>query len=745
MAAQLSAFLRGLFLNRLVWVFGLVGFAMITGALLGAIYLSWQITREHIVDSTEAANVAITRMFLNEEWDRIAPLLPPAGLRDPGLLKARPENAAIERIVRRFSAGTDLLKVKIYDLQGLTVYSSDSRQIGENQSRNMGFISARKGTPKSELTYRGKFGSFDGEVHDRNLVSSYLPAISGAGIQAVVETYTDRTSSIEQTGRAMAGLALLLAPLVYGVYASLLYVVWRADTVRREQQLALQKLAAENHEARDAAEAANNVKTLFLANMSHEIRTPLTAIIGYAQSSLAHAPSEEQRLSNLKTIVRNGEHLLNVINDILDLSKIEAGKLEIELVPVALFSILQEVRSVSSLHTERKGIAFDVHYDFPLPERITTDPTRLKQILLNITNNAIKFTHKGGVSVKLSYQSPEAKVKFVVADTGIGMTTMQLAGLFKPFSQADASTSRRFGGSGLGLHISKQLAEKLGGGISVTSVTGQGSTFEVLVDAGNPRPVDFVNELPLTSASNDDCAEETAPPQVTGQLLLAEDNPDNQKLIGLYVQRTGAEMTIAANGKIALEQAMRNDYDLILMDMQMPVMDGMEATTLLRQSGFDGPIVALTASTTKGEIERFTQAGCSGLLSKPIDWNKLYALLAQHLPPRSQSEDVDTMAAPAPALNDQLRHLTAQFIHGLPARMDGIRAAHAQRDWPQVARAIHDIKGMGGGFGYPRLTQVAATIEMAIGEKNYAVLAQHVSELESLVSEATAGVTVEAA
>ena len=310
MAVQPSAFLRGLFLNRLVWLFGLVGFALITGALLGAVYLSWQITRKHIVDSTEAANVAITRMFLNEEWDRIAPLLPPAGLRDPGLLKARPENAAIERIVRRFSADTDLLKVKIYDLRGLTVYSSDSRQIGEDQSRNAGFLSARKGSPKSELTYRGKFGSFDGEVHDRNLVSSYLPAISGAGIQAVVETYTDRTSSIEQTGRAMAGLALLLAPLVYGVYASLLYVVWRADTVRREQQLALQKLAAENHEARDAAEAANNVKTLFLANMSHEIRTPLNGIIAASDLLQRRADLPDGAREHVRLVAESGDLLL---------------------------------------------------------------------------------------------------------------------------------------------------------------------------------------------------------------------------------------------------------------------------------------------------------------------------------------------------------------------------------------------------------------------------------------------------
>ena len=748
MASLPSACLSRLFLNHLVRVFGLLGFLMITGALIGAVYITWQTTRKHIVDSTEAANVAITRIFLNEEWDRIAPLLPPAGLQDPGLLKARPENAAIERIVRRFSAGTDLLKVKFYDLQGLTVYSSDPRQIGEDQSQNPGFLSARRGIPISELTHRGKFGAFDGDVHDRDLVSSYLPAKSEAGMHAVVETYTDRTSSIAQSDRAMATLALLLAPLVYVVYAGLLYVVWRADSVRREQQLVLERLGIENDKARAAAEAASKVKSEFLANMSHEIRTPLTAIIGYAQSTLAHAPSEEQRLSNLKTIVRNGEHLLSVINDILDLGKIEAGKIEVELIRTQLFSVLRDVETVSSVHAERKGIAFRVHHEFPLPERITTDPTRLKQILLNLANNAVKFTQKGGVNVSVSYLAQDGKMKFVVADSGIGMTAEQLAGLFRPFSQADASTSRRFGGSGLGLHISKQLADMLGGNIRVSSVAGRGSTFEFLVDAGHPRPDHFLAEAPQLQAGSDSAGQELVPPQLAGKLLLAEDNADNQKLIGFYVQKTGAQMTVAGNGALAVEQAMEHDYDLILMDNQMPVMDGMEATTLLRQAGFEGPIVALTASTTTREIERFTQAGCSGVLSKPVDWKLLYEALAKHLPARAPGNAGVGAAATASstsAPDAQFRELIAKFIAGLPARMEEIRTAQARQDWPGVARAVHDIKGMGGGFGYPRLTNLAATMERAIKVKNYKVLAQHVGELESLVFEATAGTRVEAA
>lgn len=756
MVRQTSAFLRRLFLNYLVWVFGLIGFAMITAALIGTVYVSYQITKKHIVDSTEAANVAITRILLNEEWHRIAPLLPPAGLRDPGLLKARPENAAIERIVRLFSAGTDVLKVKVYDLQGLTVYSSDPRQIGEDRSGNPGFITARNGTPISELTYRGKFGAFDGDVHDRNLVSSYLPAIVGASVHAVVETYTDRTDSIEQARRAMAALALLLAPLLYGVYASLLLVVWRADTLRRAQQLKLEMFidkrmveladqAMENDEARVLAEAANGAKSAFVANMSHEIRTPLTAIIGYAQSTLTHNPSEEERLSNLKTIVRNGEHLLSVINDILDLGKIEAGKLEIERIPTELFAILGDVETVSSVLAEKKGIGFDLHYDFPLPEQITTDPTRLKQILLNLANNAIKFTQKGGVHISVSYLAREAKLRFVVSDTGLGMTAEQLAGLFRPFSQADASTSRRFGGSGLGLHISKHLAEMLGGNISVTSVAGQGSTFEILVDAGTPRPVQFLSEVPRMPAGSNTTVEQLVPPQLAGKLLLAEDNPDNQKLIGFYIQKTGAAMTIAGNGALAVEHAMEHDYDLILMDIQMPVMDGMEATTLLRQSGYEGPIVALTASSTKDEIERFRQAGCSGVLSKPVDWKLLYETLAMHLPACSQGsmgEGAATTATASSAPGAQVRALIEAFIAGLPSRIEAIRTAHAQQDWAQVARAVHDIKGMGGGFGYPRLTEIAATIERAIKGKNYEALAQHLSELESQIYEATVGASI---
>jgi signal transduction histidine kinase/CheY-like chemotaxis protein/HPt (histidine-containing phosphotransfer) domain-containing protein len=578
---------------------------------------------------------------------------------------------------------------------------------------------------------------------DRNLVSSYLPAVSTGGIEAVVEVYTDRTTEVQRSDRAIVQLTLVLVPLMYGVFGCLLYVVCNADRVRRKQQVELEQMTIENQNARAVAEKANETKSAFLSNMGHEMRTPLTAIIGYAQSILAHDPGGSERAMRLQTIVGNGERLLHVINDVLIAARLEAGKLEVERVSVELLPLLDGLVVHAARAAAEKGIAFDVRYEYPLPERVVTDPVHCREILLNVLDNAVKFTEKGRIDVAVSYVAEKGKLRCAVSDTGIGMTGEQLERLFSAFAQGDGSARRRYGGSGLALHISRELARLLGGDISVTSALGRGSIFEILIDAGEPRPQRFVTEkvqaVPEAGAQR---AATIAPPAIAGRILYAEDNVVNQELVKMYVEPTGAELTIVADGKLAVQSALENDYDLVLMDMQMPVMDGMEATTLLRRTGYAGPILALTASSTEDEIELFRQAGCTGFLSKPIDWTLFYAALAQHLPPRRADGAAVKGTAAAPVAGHRL---VQAFIAELPGRMHAIRMAHAGANWPALAAAVHDIKGMGGAFGYPRLSDIAALMEAAVKERDFEVLTRLAAELEALASAAVMGVSARAA
>ncbi len=389
--------------------------------------------------------------------------------------------------------------------------------------------------------------------------------------------------------------------------------------------------------AMELASAASRAKSAFLANMSHEIRTPMSAILGYAElllddGDLSRAP--ERRVHAIRTIQRNGEHLLGVINDILDISKIEAGKLTIELSQCSPGRVLAEVASLMQVRAFDRGISFRVEPDGLLPVTVRSDALRLRQILVNLAGNAIKFTEQGGVLVvpRLIAQG-DPRLQIDICDTGIGMSAEQAANLFQPFSQGDSSMARRFGGTGLGLMISQRLAEMLGGRIEIVSTApGEGTTMRVTIATG---PLDDVpledyavlarnleSELsrPGVDATDDD---ETKPPLAELRVLLAEDGIDNQKLISRILTRAGAAVDLAENGRAAVDLAWtavehESPYDVILMDMQMPVMDGYEASALLRTTGYRHPIVALTAHAMSGEMQKCISAGCDGYLTKPI-------------------------------------------------------------------------------------------------------------------------------
>jgi PAS domain S-box-containing protein len=417
----------------------------------------------------------------------------------------------------------------------------------------------------------------------------------------------------------------------------------RAEELQEQYTLALegQKLALE--QLYDAAEVANRTKSEFLANMSHEIRTPMTAILGYADVLAGQLDDPEQREA-INIIRRNGDHLLMIINDILDLSKIEAGKLQFERRTCSPAAIVADVVSLMRVRADGKGLALKLEFAGPIPETIWTDPARLRQILLNLVGNAIKFTASGSVRivVRLSGgETPQPRMVYEVIDTGIGMIAEQVENLFQPFQQADASTSRKFGGTGLGLAISKRLAEFLGGDIVIGSQPGQGSTFVLTFDPGPLAGVALLDHpSEAISASFAGHASERPQPRLSGRILLAEDGTDNQRFISFLLTKAGAQVTTVDNGRQAMEMALADPcapasspraFDVILMDMQMPVMDGYEATRRLRAEGYAGPIIALTAHAMAEDRQKCLDAGCDDYATKPIDRDTLLSMIAKLL------------------------------------------------------------------------------------------------------------------
>ncbi len=406
---------------------------------------------------------------------------------------------------------------------------------------------------------------------------------------------------------------------------------------------AQKKIETELAGARDKAEAATRAKSEFLANMSHEIRTPMTAILGFSEV-LAASVTHPDQLDAARTIKQNGEYLLGIINDILDLSKIEAGKLAVEQVPCSPCQLLSEVVSLMRERANAKNLTLEMQADGPLPHSISSDPTRLRQILINLVANAIKFTEVGLIRVVArlaDVESGKPKMQFDVIDSGIGMTDQQIAELFKPFSQLDTSATRKHGGTGLGLTISKRLSTALGGDISVSSHPGKGSTFTVTVAAG---PLDGVRMLAKT-------AETQLPAEPVKRLtdlharlacrvLLAEDGKDNQRLIAFLLGKAGAEVTLAENGQIAHDLALAaqdagTPFHVILMDMQMPVMDGYEATRRLRDAGYAGSIIALTAHAMSTDRDKCLQSGCDEYLAKPVQRHMLISLVSEYATART--------------------------------------------------------------------------------------------------------------
>lgn len=388
--------------------------------------------------------------------------------------------------------------------------------------------------------------------------------------------------------------------------------------------------------AHQEAEQASHIKSAFLANMSHEIRTPMTAILGFAE--IMHQRNEDpETIRHIDTIKKNGEYLLELINDILDVSKIEADKLDVESIQCSLIELIEDVKTLMEIRAIDKGLDLIVKIDGKIPRFILSDPIRLRQILINLLSNAIKFTKQGSVKLvvrTIDIDSENPSLQFDVIDTGIGMTEEQISRLFQPFAQADSSTTRKYGGTGLGLTICKRLTNILGGEININSEFGTGTTFTVTMKIGTISDEEFVdNQVFKHEIKNTlNNANTTSDSEMNYNILLAEDGIDNQKLISFLLNKAGAKVTLAENGQVAVNLALEalekdNPFDVILMDMQMPELDGYAATKLLRSKNFVHPIIALTAHSKNGAREECIAAGCNHYATKPINRAQFFATI----------------------------------------------------------------------------------------------------------------------
>lgn len=527
----------------------------------------------------------------------------------------------------------------------------------------------------------------------------------------------NRDMIIRLESTTAAFLSLLLGSVVYLVVS-----LRRQLKSVREASRNFELMAEEISEAYKAADAGNRAKSQFMATMGHEIRTPLNAILGTAELlELANLPEDSTNL--VRTIHSSGEALLEIINEILDYSKIENGKMELELRSIDLRSLATKTAEIIRGRAGEQGnkLILDIPERLPVP-LVRTDPTRLRQVLLNLLSNAVKFTHKGRVTLRLRqfHRDNILHLRFEVEDTGIGIDPAGLAKLFQPFTQVDASISRKYGGTGLGLTICKQIVEKLGGELGVRSEPGQGSLFWMEV----PAEATEVETDAVSAAPNADLHV----PLARGNILLVEDNVVNQQVATRFLDRLGQTVTIANNGIEAVAIARAKPFDIILMDMQMPEMDGIEATRRIRAEVVNpAPIIAMTANASDEDRRRCLEVGMIGFESKPITLKRLQAVLAAHLAPASSNGDTSDglpAAKDAEAVEiqfdtarrdelvdvlgeDVYQELVETFFTDAVEIMESLHKAMASEDAILIDRSLHTLKGAAVNIGLNDVADLA--------------------------------------
>jgi signal transduction histidine kinase/DNA-binding response OmpR family regulator len=514
---------------------------------------------------------------------------------------------------------------------------------------------------------------------------------------------------------------------------------------KRELELEIEKRS----KTEEIAESANKAKCQFVAGVNHEMRTPLTAILGFTELMKSSSLSQSNLQDYLNVIRRNAEHLLFLINDLLDLYKIKAGKLTIHYERCSVLSVMAEVASMMRPRAEKRGTSFEIQYDGSIPEIIHADLSRLRQAIVNLSMNAVKNAEHGSVRVVAStidrWKNGLPALKVDMIDTGPPIDQEAISQIFQHFCEAGDSTANKFSGQMLGLAVTRRLAEMLGGELTVTSGYGKANTFTLIVPTGDLQGVRMLaNPADSTTDATDESNSADSQDLFGLRILLAEDGIDNREFIRIVLSQAGAEVQVAENGRVAVRKAEAERFDVILMDINMPEMDGCEATRLLREQGYNRPILALTANVMPGDERQCLEAGCNGYLTKPINRAQLVGSIAEYskkitnvLFDSATEAQLDTprkcdTLVSAYADDPDIVPILGEFIDRLGGHVAAMQTALAENHYEVLQRLAHNMKGSGGNYGFQAITNAAKVLEEAAKARNASQAGKLIAKLDEI-------------
>ena len=727
---------------RLPRFFGItsgIAFIIVT-IMLGGLFNKLAV--DDLIEVEESKNVALTEAIVESSRSRILPFVAGA-LRSADQLQP----AALRKAVLAQVKGSSVVKLQLYDVEGITVFSTDESEIGTDVSESADYRPTRLGHIATALTHHGTFSAFDGTIEDRDLVSSYIPIRFDdpvAEAEGVLGLHSDVTPRLRQIGKTQQNVIVGVLLILSALFLILFAAVRLADRIIHGQY------------------AANRAKSEFLARVSHELRTPMNAVLGFGRLLKADESLNHKQRRFIGHIVDSGEHLLTLIDDVLDITKIESGRMQLSMEAVEPAEILRECTHLIQPLTERHRVTLENRVTAGATPAVLADATRLKQVLVNLMSNAVKYNRENG-QVTVACEEVQAGLRISVMDTGRGIPEVRIGELFEPFARLGAERDG-IEGTGIGLTITNRLVELMGGQLGVESAVGEGSTFWV--------------EFPLASApsvAQGGGGQATTPTSATlrGRILVAEDNVVNQELVLELLGQFGLEVDVVENGREAVEAYLARPYDLVLMDGQMPEMDGFEATAEIRRHEVAAgakvsiPIIALTANAMHGDRERCLEAGMDDYLSKPFSEWQLCEVLERWLPAvNAQIETSEQMHKTESADNvasiggqnqramildtcvlekfrererrgrkNVLSRIVGAYLQHSPQYIEQLREAVAGDNASGLQSAAHTLKSSSAGVGAVGLSAMCAELEELGRRDDMRVVAERVAELEALYAE----------